>query len=122
MRRVRRHVAIAQAAPPIVVERLHPGGIARIGHRRRHILQPHLGPDAVGVAKGIEAGFLGNAGAGEDDYAMRFLHALAARQQGIGIADTTLPITLRITLVTNPRSRTISTNSANTMASSAMYP
>ena len=50
-----------------VVERVHRFRIAREGFRGRHILPAHLGPDTMGVAESIEAGFLGDAGAGQHD-------------------------------------------------------
>jgi hypothetical protein len=72
---VRRDVGIEQRPPPGVVEGLHAHGVGDEGLRRRYILQPHLGPDAIGITERVETGFLRDAGAGEDDDAFRQLRA-----------------------------------------------
>ena len=67
VRGVGEHPAPGQPAAPGVVERVHRHRIAGEGLGRGHVLEAHLGPDAVGVAEGVEAGLFRNAGAREDD-------------------------------------------------------
>ena len=55
-----------QATPPGIVEGLHPCRVSGEGLRRRHVLDPHRGPDAVGIAEGVQPGFARDAGAGQD--------------------------------------------------------
>ena len=50
--------------------------IALEAFRRRHLPIVHLGPDAVLVAEGGDAGLRRDAGAGEDDDAVVVGHAL----------------------------------------------
>ena len=56
-----------QLASTGVVEPVHQCGIAGEALRRRHVLEVHPRPDAVGAAKGVEPGFLRYAGAGQHD-------------------------------------------------------
>ena len=64
---VRRHVAGQEPLAAGIVEGVDPFRCPREGRRRRHVLDADLGPDAVGIAEGVEAGILGDAGAGEND-------------------------------------------------------
>jgi len=59
--------AVHEVLAPGVVEGLHAGRIAGEGLGRSHVLDPDAGPNAVGVAKGVQAGFPRDAGAGEHD-------------------------------------------------------
>ena len=58
---------IGKRAAPRVVELVHQRRIADEPVRRRHIFEAHPRPDPVGAAEGVEAGFLRDAGAGQDD-------------------------------------------------------
>ena len=64
--RIGLHRVTQQAAPPVIVEVVNPDRIPLKGFRRGDIFQAYLRPDAVGIAKGIEAGFLGNPRAGQN--------------------------------------------------------
>ena len=55
---VRLHVGAQQAAAALVVEGVHAARVLDEGLVCRDVLDPDLGPDAVRVAKGVEAGFL----------------------------------------------------------------
>ena len=56
-----------ETLPPGVVELLDPEGIPPEGLGRGHVLDPDLGPDAVGVAEGMETGLAGDPRAGQND-------------------------------------------------------
>jgi hypothetical protein len=87
VRRVGRHLARQEAPAPIVVEVVHPCRIAREGLGRGHVFQAHLGPDAVGIAEGIQAGFLRDPGAGQDDdRGVRLRHDGADDRRDVGLA------------------------------------
>src|SRR5262249_19124611 len=72
-----RRVGLGRAArlAPRVVEIQDQLGIAREALRRRHIHHVDLGPDAVLVAEGGDAGFGRDAGAGQNDDALEARHA-----------------------------------------------
>ena len=67
-----------QVAPALIVEFVDEGRIAGEGLGRGHVLDAVTRPDAVGVAEGRQPGFLGDAGAGEDDDGGR-AHAVNAQ-------------------------------------------
>ena len=60
------NVAGLKALPPGIVKGVDTGRVPSEGLGCGHVLDPHIGPDSAGVAKGIEAGFPGNAGASQD--------------------------------------------------------
>ena len=75
MRRVGLDVGVQQLLAAGIVEIMDPHRIVVEGLRRRHILDAHARPDAVRIAESVEAGFLGDAGPGQDNDG--FSHATA---------------------------------------------
>ena len=67
VRRVGLNIARYQLPPTGIVEIVYPGRVLREGLRCGHILEIYLGPDPTRIPKCVEAGFLGDAGACQND-------------------------------------------------------
>jgi hypothetical protein len=72
---------IKQLRAPRIVKSLHQIRIAREGLGRCHILDPVARPDAIGIAKGSQAGFARNPRAGQDNNGWR--HQLVGGAVGV---------------------------------------
>jgi len=66
-RRREGELSLEQAGAAVVVELVDEVGVPLEPFRRRDILQPDALPDAAGAAESVQAGFLGDSGAGQDD-------------------------------------------------------
>ena len=60
-------IGLEQTGAAVVVELVDKVRIALEPFRRRDILQPDAFPHAAGAAEGVQTGFLGNSGTGQDD-------------------------------------------------------